>query len=447
MGQHFKLTGQEFYDNNDLFNVLEIKAEQIVGKDYQALSKFLKKQYNKLILVNHPDKGGDKNRFNQICKAHQELKKYIEPLKSGNPCVKVSVDAESDGHLTAREFHYRKKLFEKLNITEEEVIGKNFVELASILKKKNSSLEEDLKHKDKLICDIKYWAIYGSLFDDKVKKLRNELDEHLMKPNMQLFNYISSLEKCGSLIREDKQVLTQKFIKRRDDLLSSILKAKVYTLLPLALAEASYCYYFLPIWLIASNTLMCLCLPLVALNSIMVQFLALLTEHYGKKYKNYEISTDKYVSRMNCIYLCYSLCVFYPLPIFFTYLMIEGFISGSFYVDVTIFGTLSLLALLATEIFSPTFSKGCEIYTEKHMKDLLEEDPRDRVQKETDLLGRYDPRKLLMPIIMPLVRKCFAEVASEFAERNFDEVKTDMSDVNTEGLSNPQAIEFAQQTV
>ncbi|BET35377.1 MULTISPECIES: hypothetical protein [Wolbachia] len=125
----------------------------------------------------------------------------------------------------------------------------------------------------------------------------------------------------------------------------------------------------------------------------------------------------------------------------------KGFISNSLYVDVTIFGTLSLLALLATEIFSPTFSKGCEIYTEKHMKDLLEEDPRDRVQKETNLLGRYDPRRLLMPIIMPLVRKCFAEVASEFAERNFDEVKTDMSDVNTEGLSNPQAIEFAQQTV
>ncbi|WGJ62561.1 hypothetical protein M3L71_02945 [Wolbachia endosymbiont of Frankliniella intonsa] len=129
---------------------------------------------------------------------------------------------------------------------------------------------------------------------------------------------------------------------------------------------------------------------------------------------------------------------------FFDY---RGFISNSLYVDVTIFGALSLLALLATEIFSHTFSKVCEIYTEKHMKDLLEEDPRDRVQKETDLLGRYDPRKLLMPIIMPLVRKCFAEVASEFAERNFDEVKTDMSDVNIEGLSNPQAIEFAQQTV
>ncbi|WP_341818224.1 hypothetical protein [Wolbachia endosymbiont (group B) of Ennomos erosarius] len=131
------------------------------------------------------------------------------------------------------------------------------------------------------------------------------------------------------------------------------------------------------------------------------------------------------------------------MPVFFTSLMIEGFISGSFYVDITIFGTLSLLALLATEIFSPTFSKGCEIYTEKHMKDLLEEDPRDRVQKETDLLGRYDPRRLLMPIIMPLVRKCFTEVASEFAERNLDEVNTNMSDVNTEQPPRPQAVEFA----
>ncbi|GFR26277.1 hypothetical protein TNCT_702001 [Trichonephila clavata] len=444
MGQHFKLTSQEFDNNISLFRVLEVKSDQVVSKNYEELSAILKKQNKKLILVNHPDKGGDKNRFDQIYKAYQELKKYIEPLKLGNPCVKVSVGAESDGSLTAREFYYRKKLFEKLNITEEEVIGKNFVELASILKKKNSSLE-DLEHKDKLIYDINYWARYCSLFDCKVKKLRNELDKHLLKPNMQLFSYISPLEKCRSLIREDKQALMQKFIKRRDDLLSSIFKAKVYTLLPLALAEASYCYYFLPTWLIASNTLMCLCLPLVALSFIMVQFLALLTEHYEKKYKNSEISTDKYVSRMNCIYLCYKLCVFYPLPIFFTSLMIEGFISNSLYVDVTIFGTLSLLALLATEVFSSTFSKSCEIYAEKYAKDLLEEDPRDRVQKETDLLGRYDPRRLLMPIIMPLVRKCFAEVASEFAERNLDEVNTGMSDVNTEGLPKPKGIEFAQQ--
>nr|WP_253302057.1 hypothetical protein [Wolbachia endosymbiont of Psylliodes chrysocephala] len=88
MGQHFKLTGQEFCDNTDLFNVLEVEAKQVVDKNYEELSAILKKQHKQLILVNHPDKGGDKNRFDQIYKAYQELKKYIEPLESGNPCVK-----------------------------------------------------------------------------------------------------------------------------------------------------------------------------------------------------------------------------------------------------------------------------------------------------------------------------------------------------------------------
>ncbi|WP_353272157.1 hypothetical protein [Wolbachia endosymbiont (group A) of Nomada fucata] len=49
-----------------------------------------------------------------------------------------------------------------------------------------------------------------------------------------------------------------------------------------------------------------------------------------------------------------------------------------------------------------------------------------------------------MPIIMPLVRKCFAEVANEFAERNFDEVNTNMSDVNAKQPSGPQKQILAQ---
>jgi hypothetical protein len=126
MANHLNLTEAEFNNNVNLFNTLEIEYKQVVGKNHQDLSKFLKKQYNKLILVNHPDKGGDKNRFDQIHKAYQELKKYIEPLESGNPCVKVSIDAESDRRLNEREFHYRKKLFDKLNITKEEVVKKDF---------------------------------------------------------------------------------------------------------------------------------------------------------------------------------------------------------------------------------------------------------------------------------------------------------------------------------
>lgn len=101
----------------------------------------MKKQHKKLILVNHSDKGGNRDRFD---KAYQELKKYIEPLESGNPCVKVSVDAESDGRLTAREFHYRKKLFSTLGIGEE-AIGGDYEKLNSILQKK---LYEDCANDD-----------------------------------------------------------------------------------------------------------------------------------------------------------------------------------------------------------------------------------------------------------------------------------------------------------
>ncbi|WP_353281247.1 molecular chaperone DnaJ [Wolbachia endosymbiont (group B) of Horisme vitalbata] len=412
MSQHFKLTGQEFYDNNDLFNVLEIKAEQIVGKDYQALSKFLKKQYNKLILVNHPDKGGDKNRFDQIYKAYQELKKYIEPLESGNPCVKVSVGAESNGRLTAREFHYRRKLFNELKISEEEAVEKNFKELCSILEKKDNFFKEDLKY-----------CFSGRSSDP------GELNKRLSKPSMRLFLYIFPLEEKRSLIEEDKKTLGLRFIERKN----ALLLIQTVSILPLALLTTITIGCYFSWWIIGFN--------IITGNAS-----HLLVNYYMKKYKNSEISTDEFMSKINYITLGKKLLINYPVAAFSVYLLTTNFIANGLTVGGAVLGPLLLLAVLI-EMLAPVFSKGCEIYADKHTKDLLEEDPRDRVQKETDLLGRYDPRKLLMPIIMPLVRKCFAEVASEFAERNFDEVKTDMSDVNTEGLPHPRAIEFAQQTV
>lgn len=391
MSQHFKLTDQEFYDNNDLFNVLEIKAEQIVGKDYQALSKFLKKQYNKLILVNHHDKGGDKNRFDQIYKAYQGLKKYIEPLESGNPCVKVSIGAESDGRLTAREFHYRKKLFSTLGIGEE-AIGGDYKKLNSILQKK----------------------LYEGCANDNTKQLRS---------------YISPLENKKDLVDEDKKQLALKFIEYKNVLL---LVQKI-SLLPLCLLTKVTIGCYFSWWIIA-------------FNFIISKLSNSLINYYMEKYKNSEISTDEFISKMNYIALGSKLLINYPLAAFSVYLVTINFIANGLTVGGAVLGPLLLLAVLI-EMLAPVFSKGCEIYADKHTKDLLEEDPRDRVKKETDLLGRYDPRRLLMPIIMPLVRKCFAEVASEFAERNFDEVKTDMSDVNAEGLSKPKGIEFAQQPV
>lgn len=129
---------------------MEVEAKQVVDKNYEELSAILKKQHKQLILVNHPDKGGDKNRFDQIYKAYQELKKYIEPLESGNPCVKVSIGAESDGRLTAREFHYRKNLFNKLKVSEKEAVGKDFDGLISILKRNDYSFEKDLEKRIEL---------------------------------------------------------------------------------------------------------------------------------------------------------------------------------------------------------------------------------------------------------------------------------------------------------
>ncbi|WP_264704259.1 molecular chaperone DnaJ [Wolbachia endosymbiont (group B) of Apotomis betuletana] len=433
MSQHFKLTNQEFRDNANLFDILEIEAKQVVDKNYEELSAILKKQHKKLILVNHPDKGGDKNRFDQIYKAYQELKKYIEPLESGNPCVKVSVGAESNGRLTAREFHYRRKLFNELKISEEEAVGKDFDGLIAILKRNDCSFGEDLKSYNELQAQIERILLNPNLdnFQKSVQsaKLMQELYQYIAKPSIQLFNYITPLKEKRSLIEEDKKTLALKFIERKNALM---LVPKI-SFLPLAILTIITIGCYFSWWIIA-------------LNIIIDNASRLLVGHYMKKHANSEISTDEFISKMSYIELSSKLLINYPLAAFSVYLVTINFIANGLTVGGAVLGPLLLLAVLI-EALAPIFSKGCEIYADKHTKDLLEEDPRDRVQKETDLLGRYDPRKLLMPIIMPLVRKCFAEVASEFAERNFDEVKTDMSDVNTEGLPHPRAIEFAQQTV
>ncbi|MDG7055498.1 MAG: DnaJ domain-containing protein [Wolbachia endosymbiont of Menacanthus eurysternus] len=388
MGQHFKLTSQEFHDNANLFQVLEIKAEQVIDKDYKELHSVLKKQYRKLALVHHPDKNGNEERFKNLDKAYKELNAYIEPLKSGDPCVKVSAGAESNGRLTAHEFHYRKKLFGTLGIGEE-AIGKGFDELISILKK----------------------------IDPK------EYNKNLSKPGMRLFLYISPLQQKKNLIEEDKKALMSKLIERQYVILSRIKK---YSTLPLGLLTTVTIGCYFSWWIIAFNI-------------ITNKAFGMLINYYTKKYTNKEISTDEFVSKMNYIVLGIKLFFTYPLAAFSVYLVTTNFIANGLTVGRAILGSLLALAILI-EVLAPVFLKGCEIYADKHTRDLLEEDPRNRVQKETDLLGRYDPRKLLMPIIMPLVRRCFAEVASEFAERNFDEVSTNVSSANTEQLPKLQAV-------
>ncbi|MDD9331408.1 MAG: molecular chaperone DnaJ [Wolbachia sp.] len=433
MNRHLKLTSKEFSDDGSTFSILEIKAEQVIGKDYQGLSKFLKKQYGKLVLVNHPDKGGDKNRFDQIYKAYQELKKYIEPLESGNPCVKVDVYTEGDGHLTEREFHYRNKLFEKLNITQEEVVKKTFEEVISVLENKNCSFKQDFEKSNKLRGQIRKTFLDPSLSNweklIKSAELTSELNDQLEKPSMRLFNYVTPLKEKKNLVGEDKRALALKFIERKNTLL--FVQAVSIILLALLTTITIGCY--LSWWIIAFNI-------------VTGKASNVLVNYYMEKYKNSEISTDEFISKMNYIQLVSKLLLNYPLAAFSVYLLETSFVSSGLTIGVVILTPLLLLAIL-TEVLAPVFSKGCKIYTEKHTRDLLEEDPRDRAQKETDLLKWYDPRWPLVLLIMPLVRKYFSGMASEFVERNLDEVNTNMSNVNTEQPPELEAIEFTQGSV
>lgn len=427
MSQHFKLSSQEFYDNDAIFGILEMRVEQVVDKDYQDLNKLLKKQHAKLILVNHPDKGGDKNRFDQIHKAYQELKKYIEPLESGNPCVKVSHDAESDGRLTAREFHYMGKLFAKCNITQKEVVGKGFEELTSILNR-NHSFKQALEQSKKLRRQIEKISQDQTLGDFErgieVGKLIHELNEQLKKPSMQLLDYFTPLEEKKNLVEEDKKKLALKFIERKN----ALLCIKHVSILPLSLLTTITIGCYFSWWIIVYN---------IAIGKV----LSILVDHYMGKYTNSEISTDEFISKMSYIQLGSKLLVNYPLAAFSFYLLATNFIANGLTIGGVILASLMTLAILI-EILAPVFLKGCEIYADKHTRDLLEEDPRDRVQKATDLLKWYDLRKFLIP--MPLVKKCFADLANELAERNLDGgVDTNMSNIHTEQPIQREAIEFA----
>ncbi|WP_253299981.1 molecular chaperone DnaJ [Wolbachia endosymbiont of Chironomus riparius] len=422
MPDHFNISKQEFKGNKSLFDVLEIKEEQVIGKNHQDLVELLKKQHKKLILVNHPDKGGDENRFDQIYKAYQELKKYIEPLKSGNLCEKVSVDSEGDGHLTEMEFHYRNKLFSKLNITKEEVVGKIFDKLIFILKYKDCTFEKDLQDyydlKERcndLAEQIKQLHQKADSFEriknrSEYLELQGELNQYEAEPSIQLSHYIKPLEGKNNLIKEDKKALAQKFIEHKN----MLLVVSKLSDIPLATLTTITIGCYMSWWIIVFNVV----------RSVVAQELI---AHYNTKYNNSEISTDEFIRKMSYLALGCEFLIVYPLAAFSVYLLATNFIANELTVGGVILASFLTLAILV-EVLAPIFVKSCEIYTEKNVRDLIEEDPGYRVQEATDLLKWYDLRKLLMPIIMPFVKKCFTAVDNELAERNFDEeVSTNIS--------------------
>ncbi|APR99140.2 molecular chaperone DnaJ [Wolbachia endosymbiont of Folsomia candida] len=406
MSDQAALTEQDYKDNEDLFKILEIKIGDVVGENYQELVEFFKKQHRKLILVTHPDKGGDKYRFDKIFKAHKDLQEYIKPLGLGNPCIssmkrndpkpKSDVCEEDSSCLTFEEFHYRKKLFDKLKISREEAVGKNFQELISILKKKESAYAEDLE----------FW-----------NRIHRYLYEVNIPFSIQLFRYISPLKKNQNLIECDKRKLALKFIVCRNIMLIKIQDMGNF---PLALSGIVMIGCYLSWWVIVF--------------AIIFEVATFKLEGYYKvKYQKSEISTDEFVNKMNYIRLAVNLFYCYPFAALSIYLLATNFVTSNSIISSVVFGVTLSFAILA-KVLAPVFSKCCEIYAEKHTRNLLEEDPKDRVQKETDLLKLkwYDPRLLLIPIIMPLVRKYFSKIADELAERNLDEVNTNMSDVKPE---------------
>lgn len=380
----FTLTRDEFDAKSTLFDILKVKAEEVVDKDYQYLNIFLTEHYYILQLVNFFNKDTQTNYY----ETYQSLLEYIESL---DPRLK------GDGHLTAREFHYRKKLFDALNIGKDDAVGKNFNQLVSILKEKDS--------------------VFKDYADNCLGRNVQMLPDPKYRISMQLFSYISPLEEKKNLINKDKQALAQKLIERKN-----VLSAKAHkTTFFLRLCAIVTIGYYFSWWVLAFELVI----------SIITSYLL---RRYVNKFIKKEISLDKLNSKMSYIDLGNHLLMHCPLAAFSVYLLTKDFIDNGLNTDVATAAALLLLAIF-TYVLAHVLFKGCKIYAENHIKDLRIEDPenpKNKVQKATDLLNWYDPRKLLMFFIMPLVEKCFADLENEFAERNFDEADTNVHDTNHE---------------
>ena len=83
-------------DYNEAFEILEIDLVIVNYKDISA--EYLKKQYRKLILKNHPDKNGNtpesNKKFQQIHEAYNFLKQELNRI---NENEKVEQEGSSKG--------------------------------------------------------------------------------------------------------------------------------------------------------------------------------------------------------------------------------------------------------------------------------------------------------------------------------------------------------------
>lgn len=418
----FTLTEKEFKKAEGLFKTLEIKADPVVGMNYQELTEFVKKRCHNLLITYHPDKNNRPNseKFQRIHEAYPKLRNYIESLKSGKSDITVDIE-HGDKRVTAREFHYGRKFFEKSKMYEKDVIGKSYEELLfklnpsmtrDVLKEYQKNKEYYKKNEYKIICpvDDSYREVYEYLFFNDI---------------------LFALEKSTDIIHEDKTKLVSKIIEERDFWLHGIVQNPR---IKEAFSVATYSVFavasYLSFWVLP-----CHIINLAILYGV--------KRYYDAQYQNQKISIDEYISKVKHI-VFYNEFVKYSLFALSVCLLTMDFISfGS--TPENLYYSIVLGIGITIEIFLSSFGKGCEIYAEKYVKDLREENPKDKVQKATDLLEWYDLRRFLMPAIMLLVGLCFKDIAKEVAERNLEEVRTDLSDVSNKSPEQPEAIQYALQ--
>ncbi|WP_341808004.1 DnaJ domain-containing protein [Wolbachia endosymbiont (group E) of Neria commutata] len=419
MTKQFTLTEKEFKKAEGLFKTLEIEADQVVGTNYKWLIEFLRKRYRNLILTYHPDKGRKPNseKLQRIHEAYPILRGYIKSLECGKSDITVDIE-HGDKRVTAREFHYGRKFFEESKMYEKDVVGKSYKEL---LFKFNSSMTRDVLERLKEVCKGT-----GHKFSCPVSNSHRKLYKYLFPHDI-----FFALEKSTDIIREDKVKLVSKIIEARDFWLHGIAQNPM---MKHAFSVATYSV------LAVASYLSSWVLPCYIIN---VAILYGVRRYYDAQYKNQKILVEEYISKVKHIYF-YNEFVKYSLFALSVCLLTMDFISfGS--TPENLYYSIFLGIGISIEIFLSSFGKGCEIYAEKYVKDLMEENPKDKVQKATDLLEWYDLRLPLILIFMPLVRMCFKDIAKEMAERNLDEVNTDLSDVSNKLPEQPKAIQYELQ--
>jgi hypothetical protein len=142
MQSNFCLSKRKFYALRLSFKALEIDQKDAVGKNYEQLCTLIKSQYHKVALKKHTDKTQAKSHAEiaTVNASRTKLIKHIENLQSGNLVM---------GTFTLYEFQYRKKLFDDLGLSADEVVDKTWNDVFTVFLKKKFEEQKFIEFIDK----------------------------------------------------------------------------------------------------------------------------------------------------------------------------------------------------------------------------------------------------------------------------------------------------------